>query len=270
MKSLIAFWKKDIINKLIILVSLALVVGVAGFAYILLNMPAGRSFLEAFSDILPARPTPTFDIRVYLTPLTATASPHTATPLPTVAIGMTDTPPLPTSDQPSPTVEAPATLASSPTVEAGSPSPTSSPIPAELSCIPANNHKTANVVEVVDGNTVRALIDGFVYTVRYIGVGPVTDARFVDAARIKNRELAYGREVTLIADFSLQDDRGRLLYYVLAGDTFINLEMIKAGFGTALDTPPNSSCAPLFLDAQLKAIEAKLGQWSVPTPTPRP
>jgi len=270
MKSLIAFWKKDIINKLIVLVSLALAAGVVGAGYIVLNMPTGRSALEAFTDLLPGQSTPTFDISVYLTPRTATPSPYTATPRPTIAIVLTETPTLPPEEQPSPTVEASAILASSPTVEAGAASPTTTAPLAYLSCIPANNRKTANVVEVVDGNTVRALIEGFVYTVRYIGVSAPTDARFVDAARIKNRELVYGHEVTLIADIGAQDDRGRLLYYVLVGDSFINLQMIEEGLGLALETPPNTSCAPLFKEAQQKALDAKLGQWSFPTPTPRP
>jgi endonuclease YncB( thermonuclease family) len=276
MKALIAFWKKDIINKLIVLVSLAILGGVAGVGYIALSMPQGRSFLEAFNDFLPAGATPTFDISVYLTPNTATPSPYTATPRPTIAIPLTETPTLATTEQASPTVEAPATLASAETPlpaspTAGAPSLTSGPAQAgRPACIPVNAGKTANIVEVVDGNTVRALLDGFVYTVRYIGVGSVTDQRFVDAARIKNRELVYGRQVTLIGDIAMKDDRGRLLYYVLAGDVFVNEAIIAAGYGLATDTPPNSSCAAVFSAAQQKAIDAALGQWSLPTPTPRP
>lgn len=262
MKSLIEFWKKDIINKLIVLVSLALAIGVVGVVIVAFTMLGGGSFMDVFTGILPAKATPTFDVNSFLTPRTVTPSPYTATPRPTIAVVLTDTPTLPTEDQPSPTLEALATLgpAASPT-QAG---------PVGLACIPGNPRKTGHVVEVLDGNTIRALIDGLVYVVRYIGVSAPDQPAFVNAAKVYNQQLVYGREITLIPDVSPKDDRGRLLYYVMVGDKFVNLEMIRQGLGLAVDLPPDSACAATFQDAQKSAMSELLGMWSVPANTPVP
>lgn len=53
MKNLILFWKKDIINKLIIVTSLALLAGVVAFILMLFNMPQGKSLTEAISNSSP-------------------------------------------------------------------------------------------------------------------------------------------------------------------------------------------------------------------------
>ena len=306
MKALLAFWKKDIINKLIVLISLALIVGVVGaIAAALIFLPQGGAAGFNIADLFPERPTPTFDVRVYFTPKTATVSPYTRTP--------TKTPPdfsnmptiTPQEQLPTATLDLTAEagsaltlaaainpptglavfLTSTPTLAAGvSPvatTPVASPTPTKATpvgtlsgdgraCIPANPSKIGRVVEIVDVNTLRVLIEGPTYVVRYIGVAAPENAAFADAARLKNQEFAYGQEVTLVPGLAAKDDRGRLLYYVLAGDKFINLEIIKAGFGTALDSPPNNDCLSTFQAAQQQAILGGLGIWIKPTATPNP
>jgi len=128
------------------------------------------------------------------------------------------------------------------------------------------------VVEVIDGNTVRALIKdtGLVYTVRYIGVAVPVDDIYSVAAEHKNTALAYAKEVIFIKDVNDKDERGRLLRYVLVGDKFINLEMIQQGLGTALDVPPDSACAQVFKQAEQAANASKNGTWSLSTPPKSP
>lgn len=272
MKKLIEFWKKDIINKLILLISLALVIGVLGMAVAAFTMLGGRSFMDAFTGILPARATPTFNVNSFLTPRTVTPILQTATPRPTRTLTPTDLPTLIPTDGPSPTFEAFMTLGPAATLEPAATLPAvATPTqagPIGLACIPGNPRKTGHVVEVLDGNTVRILIDGLVYVVRYIGVTAPDQPAFITAAKAKNQELAYGEEVTLIPDVNAKDDRGRLLYYVMVGDKFINLEMIRQGLGLAVDFPPDSACAATFTDAQQSAMTAKLGLWSAPETTP--
>jgi endonuclease YncB( thermonuclease family) len=65
-----------------------------------------------------------------------------------------------------------------------------------------------------------------------------------------------------------KDADGRLLRYVLAGDTFVNVELLQKGLGKAVDAPPNSSCLQTFKAAEEFAIQSALGIWSVPTPSP--
>ena len=269
MKSLLAFWKKDIINKLIVLVIMGLVGAVFAFGWLIFNMPQGRSLTEAFTDFLPVKATPTFDINSYLTPATNIPGVmSTATGIPTLLPTFTLPPPTPIVELSTPTLE----LLPTPTIELTTqPLPTATQAVSNGSvCIPDNQRQTGKVVEVLDGNTVRVLIkdNGLVYVVRYIGVDVPVDTVYSAAAEQKNAELVYGKEIILIKDVNDKDDRGRLLRYVLVGDTFINLDMIQEGLGTALDVPPDSACAEAFKQAEQSASGAMLGVWS-PTATPR-
>jgi peptide/nickel transport system permease protein len=114
-------------------------------------------------------------------------------------------------------------------------------------CIPDNPSQTGRVVEIIDGNTVKVLIGEYVYVVRYIGIDVpnMSDPEGTEAA-FKNADLVYRKDVTLIPDQTDQDARGRLLRYVLIGDTFINYELIAKGFARAADAPLNSACAEFF------------------------
>ncbi|MEW5938587.1 MAG: thermonuclease family protein [Chloroflexota bacterium] len=287
MKSLITFWKKDIINKMIVLVSLALIAGVIGAIVLAAIFLPGNSAGFSFTDIFPARATATFDVNLYLTPRTATVSPYTRTPTPTVAVRLPETATLlPELQPPTSTLDATAEAVSAMTVAASILSPTifvqptsgaapSATLPPTLpaagaACIPPNATKTGRVVEVLDGNTLRVIIDGPTYVARYIGVGAPEHPAFAEAARLKNQELVYAKDVTLVPSVAPKDDRGRLLFYVLVGEKFINLEIIQQGLGLALDVPPNTECSPVFKAAQQQAMSAGLGMWMFPTATPGP
>jgi endonuclease YncB( thermonuclease family) len=268
MKSFLVFWKKDIINKLIVIVLMGLVGAVFAFGWLIFNMPQGRSLTEAFADFLPEQATPTFDVNSYLTP-DANVPAFTTATLDIAALSTpTVLPFTPTVELPTPTLE----ILSTPTLEIPTqPLPTSTQFVSNTSaCISDNLHQTGKVVEVLDGNTVRVLLkdNGLVYVVRYIGVVAPVDKNYSAQAEEKNTEIVYGKEITLIKDVNDKDDRGRLLRYVLVGDTFVNFEMIQAGLGTALDVPPDSACAQTFKQSEQSAVSSTLGVWS-PTATPR-
>jgi endonuclease YncB( thermonuclease family) len=261
MKSFLVFWKKDIINKLIVIVLLGLVGAVFAFGWLIFNIPQGRSLTEAFADFLPEQATPTFDINSYLTPATNIPGVvSTAVGIPTLQPTFTLPPPTPTIELPTSTLEIPTQTL-----------PTSTQAISNVSaCIPNNPHQIGRVLEILDGNTVRVLIkdNGLVYVVRYIGVVVPVDKKFSVVAEQKNTDLVYGKEIFLIKDVNDRDERGRLLRYVMVGDTFVNFEMIQQGLGTALDVPPDSSCAQAFQQVEQSASGSKLGVWS-PTVTPR-
>lgn len=261
MKSFLAFWKKDIINKLIVIVIFGLVSVVFAFGWLIFNMPQRRSLTEAFADFLPEQATPTFDVNNYLTPEVKIPSVvSTAVDIPTIQPTFTLPPPTPTVELPTPTLEIPT-----------QPFPTSTQAASNGStCIPNNPYQTGRVLEVLDGNTVRVLIkdNGLVYVVRYIGVVAPVDKKNSVVAEQKNTDLVYGKEVFLIKDINDKDDRGRLLRYVMVGNTFVNFEMIQQGLGTVLDVPADSACAQIFQQAEQTANGSKLGVWS-PTATPK-
>jgi endonuclease YncB( thermonuclease family) len=268
MNPVISFWKKDIINKLIVIILLLLVGGVFGIGWLIINMPQGKSFSGAFANFLPEQVTPTFDLNTYLTP-GATIRAFTTSTIEPIAQPAFTLPPLTTIvELPTSTPE----LFSIPSVEMSKQSLEAETQPASnrSNCIPNNPPRTGKVVEVIDGNTVRVLLvdTGLVYVVRYIGISVPVDKVLGEKAKQKNSGIVYGQEVVLIQDKVDKDDRGRLLRYVLAGNTFVNNELLQQGFGLAIDNPPDLACAQEFKQAEQAARAAMIGFWS-PIATPK-
>lgn len=137
-------------------------------------------------------------------------------------------------------------------------------------CIPGNTQvEKGMVVEVGDGDdfTVQ-LPDGSKYEVRYIGINtPEADRPFFTEAVNANTNLINQKEVTLFKDSSDTDQFGRLLRYVIAGDVFVNLELIKMGYARAASYPPDLACDQVFTAAEDEARAAQTGMWAA-TPTP--
>lgn len=160
--------------------------------------------------------------------------------------------------------------------------PTNTPMPmptptnaiAGASCIPNNPPEIGKVVEVVDGDTIKVLLNDLVYSVRYIGIDTpesTTQTEYYGKeASYKNAELVYGKAVTLIKDVSETDKYGRLLRYIIVDNVFINYELVIQGFATAATYPPDVSCASTFQIAQQQASSALVGLWAMPTQAPLP
>ena len=125
------------------------------------------------------------------------------------------------------------------------------------------------VTRVVDGDTIDVEIDGKTERVRYIGIDtPETvDPRkpvqcFGVEASKKNKELVEGKMVRLEKDITDRDRYGRLLRYVWVDDTLINQELVAQGFASSYSYPPDIARQDLFVVAEKKAREEKLGLWS--------
>jgi micrococcal nuclease len=265
MKSVMAFWKKDIINKLIILVSTVLVVGTLVMVYLVINIKSDSVFYAIFSPFLGLNSeVPTMVVVPTATPTELSFSMPTFTPFPETL------PVTPTPNLPSPTVELATSLPIQPTatvaVSVETPTLTSA---MDAGCIPSNPPQTGKVLDVIDGNTIKVLIGGVAYTVRYIGIDvprfkPVADY-FGQEADFKNAEFVFAKVVTLIPDVKDRDEAGRLLRYVKVGDVFVNLEMVIQGFASA--SSGTFACEQTFRTAGLTATKAQIGIWK-PTPTP--
>ena len=182
----------------------------------------------------PITETPTLFVDL-LPPMSPTAKPTRALYLPTPRAALA-------TQTPTGTPAAANTLST--------PSPTAQNTSTLKSCIPNNPSQRGKVVEIIDGNTVKVLIDGFVYVVRYIGIEvPNVGEPTGTEAAFKNAELVYQKEITLIPDQTDKDARGRLLRYMFVGETFVNYELVAQGFARAVDEPPNSACAEYFQSA---------------------
>ncbi len=173
------------------------------------------------------------------------------------------------------------------TIQANSPTPkassTAAPLPTAThtaiptlvsfagisgaSCIPSNPPQTGKVVEVVDGDTIKVLLDedGKVHSLRYVGIdSPERGVAYSAEATAKNAELVYGKEATLVRDVSETDMYGRLLRYVVVDGIFVNFELVADGSAKSYRYPPDTACNPTFEAAQSRASAAALGVWALP------
>lgn len=141
-------------------------------------------------------------------------------------------------------------------------------------CIPPGALiQTGTVTAVVDGDTVKATVDGRAVTIRYIGMDTPEDTtekeKFGPEATQRNRELVLNQAVVLARDVSETDRYGRLLRYVFVGSTFINYQMVREGWAEAILYPPDTACSTYFEQAETAARSEGLGMWvGLPPPPP--
>ena len=152
--------------------------------------------------------------------------------------------------------------------------------PSQLSPPQPEAFAEAQVVRVIDGDTIEVNFAGKPYRVRYIGIDtPETvhptrgEEPYGKEACAKNKELVEGKIVRLEKDVSETDKYGRLLRYVWVGDLLINAELVRLGYAQVATYPPDVKYQDLFLQLQREAREAGRGLWAAttkPAPTPTP
>ncbi|WP_376790414.1 lamin tail domain-containing protein [Thermoflexus sp.] len=168
--------------------------------------------------------------------------------------------------------------------------PTSSPTPTPTAdilagvpgaaCIPRHGPpQVAQLVAIVDGDTIDVRIGGQTFRVRYIGMDtPERDEAFYGEATERNRQLVAGRTLYLYKDVSETDRYGRLLRYVVTSDgVFVNYALVREGYAASATFPPDVACADTFRQAEQAARAAGKGLWqggqaaatAAPTPTPQ-
>jgi len=134
------------------------------------------------------------------------------------------------------------------------------PVPPQACIPPESEIQAGMVVEVRDGQSLQVDVDGQVLTIVYAGISvPPT-------SRAKNSELVSGRQVILVSDSATTGDTGQILRYVLAGDRFINYELVRQGYAQALDLP-ELACAQVLHQAEVQARADQLILWA-PTRIP--
>lgn len=131
------------------------------------------------------------------------------------------------------------------------------------------------VVKVIDGDTVRVLIDGHEETLRLIGINtPETvDPRrpvqcFGKEASEKAKEILSGSHILLEGDPTQgeRDKYGRLLRYVLLPDgTNFNRKMIEEGYAYEYTYDVPYRYQTEFKEAERNAREGRRGLWSKET-----
>lgn len=116
------------------------------------------------------------------------------------------------------------------------------------------------VARVVDGDTVE-LSDGT--KVRYLGINtPERGQPFYQSAKDFNAQLVDGQPVRLEFDTDTHDQYGRALAHVFAGQTHVNLELVRQGYANVYTVPPNLKYSEELLAAQREAREHQRGLWA--------
>ena len=129
----------------------------------------------------------------------------------------------------------------------------------------------AQVLRVVDGDTIRVRVDGHTERVRYIGVDtpesvkPGTPVQcFAKRASAANAALVAGRSVRLVSDVEQRDRYGRLLAYVYRepDGAFVNAALVRDGFARQLTIAPNVAHARELDGLARDARHARRGLWA--------
>lgn len=127
----------------------------------------------------------------------------------------------------------------------------------------------AQVLRVVDGDTIEVELDGAEEDVRYIGVDTPETVKpgspvecFGPQASARNHELVDGETVRLVFDEELRDDYGRLLAYVYADGRLVNARLVAGGYARTLEIAPNTAMAAELARLEERAAVAGRGLWS--------
>lgn len=133
---------------------------------------------------------------------------------------------------------------------------------------PPSGMVAAQVVKVVDGDTITVRLNGQELRVRYILVDtPETKhpsrpvEPFGPEAAAANEELVGGKTVFLEKDVSETDQHGRLLRYVYVDDLMVNEELLRQGLARVSTFPPDVKYVDRFLEVQAEAQAAGVGIW---------
>lgn len=205
-------------------------------------------------------------ITTYNTPTSTPLNTSTHIPLP-----IDSAPSIPTNTQ------IPNTSTPKPTIlPTSTPKPTNTltftPTPSITPTPPYPIGDFAEVVKVLDGDTIDVSIDGVVYPVRYIGMDtPERGETYFTESTQANADLVEGQTVVLVKDVSETDRYNRLLRYVYRLDgTFVNAELVRLGFAQPATYPPDVAYQAEFEELFQKARADLVGLWGLPTNTPVP
>lgn len=144
------------------------------------------------------------------------------------------------------------------------------PVQQTITSAPQVTASDYTVVEADDGDTVKIKMGDKVETVRFIGVDtPEThDPRkavqcFGKQASDYTKNLLLGKQVRLESDpnDSDRDKYKRLLRYVYLGDTLVNQELIKQGYGFAYTVFPFTKLDE-FRGLEAEARQNNRGLWA--------
>lgn len=130
----------------------------------------------------------------------------------------------------------------------------------------------AEVVRVVDGDTIVVRADGVDERVRFVGINTPESVKPGTPVMCFGKEASHhlgellpeGSPVRLVRDVEARDRYDRLLAYVYRAEDglFVNLAMVTDGFADQYTFPPNVAHVDEFRVAAQTARDNGVGLWS--------
>jgi micrococcal nuclease len=143
---------------------------------------------------------------------------------------------------------------------------------------PTGPTEEASLARVVDGDTIRVIVDGVEERVRYVGIDTpelnetsgATPEPYGEAATAANARLLSEGRLVLEKDVSERDRYGRLLRDIWVEEegtwTLVNLVLVAKGYAQVSTYPPDVRYVDALLAAQAEARAAGHGLWGEPAP----
>jgi micrococcal nuclease len=129
----------------------------------------------------------------------------------------------------------------------------------------------AEVIKVVDGDTIDVRAGGKEYRVRLLCIdAPESVKRGVEpqpfgkASSERTEKLVSGKKVKLVFDKDLYDRYGRLLAFVVLGNgECLNALLVYGGYARVEIVSPNKTYGDWFYELQKSAISKRSGLWAL-------
>jgi endonuclease YncB( thermonuclease family) len=125
--------------------------------------------------------------------------------------------------------------------------------------------RTGTLKRILDEVTVEVLVDGETWQVSLAGLRPAP-APQDELARRKIFELAQGQNLLLVTGKQNTTAAQQQVYYLFAGDWFLNAELLRAGLAQLGSASSGHPCDDTLIEAEQIAKLAHLGVWQ-PEPT---
>ena len=123
-----------------------------------------------------------------------------------------------------------AVLAISIPLMSGCTSPTQTPTPEPPESATDDRFIAAEVIDVINGDSILVRIGESTYRVQYVGIdAPDMGEPFAEEAKSKNKELVEGKLVWLEEETIDIEYEGVLLRYVWVDNLLVNMELVRSG-----------------------------------------
>ncbi|WP_243291687.1 thermonuclease family protein [Bacillus sp. FJAT-47783] len=135
----------------------------------------------------------------------------------------------------------------------------------------AHERISATIVDVVDGDTMKIIVNGKEETIRLLlidtpeTVHPTKPVQpFGPEASQFAKEMLSNKEVEIELDVNERDKYGRLLVYVYINGQMFNEMLLENGLArVAYVYPPNTKYVDRFVSIEKKAKQKEIGIWSI-------